>query len=77
ALDAFVSARLPEFGTYQDAMVDDEWALCHSLLSASLNLGLLHPREAIDAVVTAYEARDAPLNSVEGFVRQVLGWREF
>ena len=77
ALDHFVSARLPEFGDYQDALVDGEWALCHSLLSSSLNLGLLHPREAVDAAVAAYEAGDAPLNSVEGFVRQLLGWREF
>jgi deoxyribodipyrimidine photolyase-related protein len=77
ALDHFVSARLPEFGDYQDAMVDGEWALAHSLLSSSLNLGLLHPREAVDAAVDAYESGAAPLNAVEGFVRQVLGWREF
>ncbi|EMA07110.1 cryptochrome/photolyase family protein [Haloferax denitrificans] len=77
ALSHFVEVRLPEFGPYQDAMVDGEWALCHSLLSAAINLGLLHPREAVAAVEEAYEAGDAPLNSVEGFVRQVLGWREF
>ncbi|MCO8267253.1 cryptochrome/photolyase family protein [Haloferax sp. AB510] len=77
ALSHFVEVRLPEFGPYQDAMVDGEWALCHSLLSAAINLGLLHPREAIEAVEEAYEAGDAPLNSAEGFVRQVLGWREF
>jgi deoxyribodipyrimidine photolyase-related protein len=77
ALDQFVATRLPEFGTYQDAMVGGEWALAHSLLSSSLNLGLLHPREAVDAAVAAYERGEAPLNSVEGFVRQVVGWREF
>ncbi|WP_058567295.1 cryptochrome/photolyase family protein, partial [Haloferax marisrubri] len=77
ALSHFVEVRLPEFGPYQDAMVDGEWALCHSLLSAAINLGLLHPREAVEAVEEAYEAGDAPLNSAEGFVRQVLGWREF
>jgi deoxyribodipyrimidine photolyase-related protein len=77
ALDHFVSTRLPEFGDYQDALVTDEWALSHSLLSSSLNLGLLHPREAVDAAVDAYERGDAPINSVEGFVRQVVGWREF
>ncbi|WP_148413404.1 cryptochrome/photolyase family protein [Haloferax sp. KTX1] len=77
ALSQFVEVRLPEFGAYQDAMVDGEWALCHSLLSAAINLGLLHPREAVEAVEEAYESGDAPLNSVEGFVRQVLGWREF
>ncbi|WP_256544854.1 cryptochrome/photolyase family protein [Halobellus inordinatus] len=77
ALEHFVSVRLPEFGTYQDAMRDGEWALCHSLLSAALNLGLLRAREVVEPVVAAYESGDAPLNSVEGFVRQVIGWREF
>jgi deoxyribodipyrimidine photolyase-related protein len=77
ALEHFVSVRLPEFGAYQDAMLDDEWALCHSLLSAALNLGLLHPQEVADAAVDAYESGSAPLNSVEGFVRQIVGWREF
>jgi deoxyribodipyrimidine photolyase-related protein len=77
ALDHFVEHRLQTFGPYQDAMVDGEWALSHSLLSASLNLGLLSPAEAIVAAIEAYEADHAPLNSVEGFVRQLLGWREF
>ena len=77
ALDDFVTHRLPEFGDYQDAMLGDEWALCHSLLSTSLNLGLLHPREVIERAVAAHEDGEAPLHCVEGFVRQVLGWREF
>jgi deoxyribodipyrimidine photolyase-related protein len=77
ALADFVRHRLDEFGPYQDAMVDGEWALSHSLLSASLNLGLLRPREVVDAAVAAYERGEARLNSVEGFVRQVIGWREF
>jgi len=77
ALDHFVSTRLPEFGAYQDALVEGEWALSHSLLSSSLNLGLLRPQELVDAAVEAYRAGDAPLNSVEGFVRQIVGWREF
>jgi deoxyribodipyrimidine photolyase-related protein len=77
ALDQFVSDRLPVFGPYQDAMVDGRWALAHSLLSPALNLGLLHPAEVVSAAEAAYDAGDAPLNSVEGFVRQVLGWREF
>ncbi|MFB6069318.1 MAG: cryptochrome/photolyase family protein [Halobacterium sp.] len=77
ALDHFVEHRLPTFGPYQDAMLDGEWALAHSLLSASLNLGLLHPREAIDRAVAAHDDGDAPIESVEGFVRQLLGWREF
>jgi len=77
ALDHFVTHRLPQFGPYQDAMVGDEWALAHSLLSSSLNLGLLKPREVIDAAVDAFDRDAAPIESVEGFVRQVLGWREF
>ncbi|KTG10284.1 photolyase [Haloprofundus marisrubri] len=77
ALDHFVEVRLSEFGPYQDALLREEWALCHSLLSSSLNLGLLTPREVVDRAVSAYESGDAPLNSVEGFVRQIIGWREF
>jgi deoxyribodipyrimidine photolyase-related protein len=77
ALDHFVAHRLDEFGPYQDAMLDDEWALAHSLLSSSLNLGLLGPREVVDAAVRAFERDGARLHSVEGFVRQVIGWREF
>ncbi|MBV0901183.1 cryptochrome/photolyase family protein [Haloarcula salina] len=77
ALDHFVTHRLAEFGPYQDAMRDGEWAMSHSLLSTSLNLGLLGPAEVIERAIDAYEDGDAPLHSVEGFVRQVLGWREF
>jgi len=77
ALDHFVAHRLPEFGRYQDAMVGGEATLAHSLLSSSLNLGLLHPGEVVDAAVAAHDRGDAPIESVEGFVRQVLGWREF
>ncbi|KAB1196540.1 MULTISPECIES: cryptochrome/photolyase family protein [Haloferax] len=77
ALDHFVENRLADFGPYQDAMVGGEWALCHSLLSAAINLGLLTPHEVVTAVETAYRDGKAPLNSVEGFVRQVVGWREF
>ena len=79
ALDHFLEVRLPEFGPYQDAMVEGEWALDHSLLSPAINLGLLHPQEVVEAVETAYreDEHDLPLNSVEGFLRQMLGWREF
>jgi deoxyribodipyrimidine photolyase-related protein len=77
ALDDFIAHRLPEFGRYQDAMWGGEPWLYHSRLSAALNLKLLTPRETIDAAVAAYEEGRAPLASVEGFVRQILGWREF
>lgn len=76
-LERFTTRVLPRFGDHQDAMVTGAWHLNHSLLSHALNLGLLHPREVIEAVVAAYDAGRAPLNAVEGFVRQVLGWREF
>jgi deoxyribodipyrimidine photolyase-related protein len=77
ALTDFVSRRLPRFGEYQDAMWQDEPFLYHSLISASLNLKLLDPRECIDAAVEAWRNEQAPIQAVEGFVRQILGWREF
>jgi deoxyribodipyrimidine photolyase-related protein len=76
-LERFTTRVLPRFGDHQDAMVTGAWHLNHSLLSHALNLGLLHPREVIDAVVDVHAQGLAPLNAVEGFVRQVLGWREF
>jgi deoxyribodipyrimidine photolyase-related protein len=80
ALERFCTDRLPEFGPYQDAMLDDEWAMNHALLSAAMNLGLLHPAEVVERAIETYRHDDAPevpLNSLEGFVRQVAGWREF
>lgn len=77
ALDAFIRQRLPLFGDYEDAMVAGQPVLFHSFLSPMLNAGLLGPRECIDAAVHAFERKKAPLNAVEGFVRQILGWREY
>ena len=81
-LDGFISNKLVGFGDYQDAMwqtSDNKQSpyLWHSLLSTSLNLKLLNPREVIAAAVKAYEQQQLPLASVEGFIRQILGWREF
>ncbi len=76
-LDGFVRDHLPVFGDYEDAMRPGEPFVHHSVLSPYLNLGLLHPQEVLDAVLEAYAGGHAPLASVEGFVRQVLGWREF
>ncbi len=76
-LKQFVERRLPMFGDYQDAIATGHPTLWHSRLSGALNLKLLDPREVIEAAVGAYEAGRAPINAVEGFVRQILGWREF
>ena len=73
----FVAECLPKFGKYQDAMVTGEYTMWHGLISPYLNLGLLEPMEVIDAVETAYYQQELPLNSVEGFIRQVMGWREY
>lgn len=76
AVRDFIEHRLPEFGTHEDAMWTGEPFLYHSRLSAVLNVKLVSPRHCIDKAVEAYEAGNAPINSVEGFVRQILGWRE-
>jgi deoxyribodipyrimidine photolyase-related protein len=77
ALDDFIKIRLPQFGPHQDAMwtnLDFGW---HSLLSSSLNLKLLNPLEVIQAAEKCYQAGKVDLPSAEGFIRQILGWREF
>ncbi len=77
ALEAFIEQRLPLFGKYEDAMWAGEAWLYHSHLSCALNLKLLNPREVVQAAVDAYTKGHAPLAAVEGFVRQILGWREY
>ena len=77
ALASFIEQRLPNFGRYQDAMWPGEPWLYHSLLSASLNLKLLGAHEVVRAAEEAFHAGRAALQSVEGFVRQILGWREY
>lgn len=77
ALRHFVERALPGFGRFQDAMRAGEPLLFHSRLSPLLNVGLLHPREVVEAALAAFAAGRAPLASVEGFVRQILGWREY
>ncbi|TFC50114.1 cryptochrome/photolyase family protein [Cryobacterium sp. TMT2-10] len=77
ALADFVETRLGDFGPFEDASLLGDDAMAHSRLSVPLNLGLLHPREVIDAVVLAYETGGAPLQSVEAVVRQIMGWRDW
>jgi len=76
-LDEFIEERLVDFGPYEDAMATDEPTLFHSTLSLYLNNGLLLPWEICERAIKAYENGNAPINSVEGLVRQILGWREF
>jgi deoxyribodipyrimidine photolyase-related protein len=77
ALEDFLDHRLSDFGPYEDAAMPGDWPMAHSLLSVPMNLGLLDPREVINAVLERYYRGDAPLNSVEGFVRQIAGWRDW
>jgi len=76
-LEHFIKHILPGFGDYQDAMVRDEPYLRHSLLAAYINAGLLYPLEVCRQAEIAFHSGHAPLNSVEGFIRQILGWREY
>jgi deoxyribodipyrimidine photolyase-related protein len=77
ALDHFIETALARFGDYQDAMLAGEAFLYHSVLSAYMNVGLLDPLEVCRRAEAAWKAGDAPLNAVEGFIRQIIGWREY
>ena len=77
ALKHFVAHRLADFGPYEDAMLAADPWMSHSALSPAMNLGLLRPLECAHAAEQAYRDGAAPLNSVEGYVRQVIGWREY
>ncbi len=77
ALDDFIANRLPAFGDWQDAMKTGAPVLFHALISPALNLGLLDPRTICTLAEAAWTSGSAPLNAVEGFIRQILGWREY
>ncbi|QWE16200.1 cryptochrome/photolyase family protein [Polynucleobacter sp. AP-Nino-20-G2] len=77
ALEGFIEHRLGTFGIYEDAMWTDTPFGWHSLLSSAMNLKLLNPREVIAAVIQAWKKENLDLSTVEGFIRQILGWREF
>jgi deoxyribodipyrimidine photolyase-related protein len=76
-LDAFVAEALPHFGDYQDALSTRGWRLFHSLLSFALNTKMLGPREVVARTEAAWRAGQVPLAAAEGFIRQILGWREY
>lgn len=77
ALDHFIAHALPDFGTYQDAMLEGDPYLYHAVIALYLNAGLLSVMEICRKVEAAYQSGHAPLNAVEGFIRQIIGWREF
>lgn len=76
-LQQFLEVRFHEFGDYEDAIVREQSILNHSLLSPLINVGLLSPQYVLDSAISYAEQNDIPLNSLEGFVRQIIGWREF
>jgi len=75
--EEFLNERFADFGPYEDAIVGDASILNHSVLSPMLNVGLVTPEQIIDGAIECFEEHDIPLNSAEGFVRQIVGWREF
>jgi deoxyribodipyrimidine photolyase-related protein len=76
-LKNFIDNHFAEFGPLEDAMTTENWALHHSLLSPYLNNGLLHPSEVIHAAMKAFKTGRIPIESAEGFIRQIIGWREY
>jgi deoxyribodipyrimidine photolyase-related protein len=77
ALQHFIEHNLAGFGPLEDASTNDDWSLHHSLLSPYMNVGLLHASEVVAAAVAAFDRGQAPIQSVEAFVRQIIGWREY
>ena len=76
-LRIFLKQRFSNFGIYEDAMLENENFLFHSCLSVNMNIGLLTPREVVNKALKYAEKESVPLNSLEGFIRQIIGWREF
>lgn len=77
SLEAFVRDALPRFGDFQDAMLNDNRFLYHAVISQYMNVGLLDPLEVCRMVAAAWQRGDAPINAAEGFIRQIIGWREY
>lgn len=77
AMELFIEEKLTVFGIYEDAMLVAEKTLFHSVLSPLINVGLIQPNELLNALIKAYQSEKAPINSIEGIIRQIIGWREF
>ncbi len=76
-LERVIREVLPKFGPHEDAMLTSNWHLAHTALSSSLNIGLIRPHEVVEAAEAAYRQGNIPIASVEGFIRQIIGWREY
>lgn len=76
-LEKFLQERFNDFGPYEDALSENERVLFHSMLTPALNIGLLTPQEVVDRTLEYAQENNVPLNSLEGFIRQIIGWREF
>ena len=76
-VDVFINKKITNFGDYEDAVRKNDPFLFHSILSPYLNIGLITPKEIIKKILNANSQKKIPLNSLEGFIRQVIGWREF
>jgi deoxyribodipyrimidine photolyase-related protein len=76
-LERFIKEHFANFGPYEDAMALDSWSLHHSVISPYINNGLLHPQEVVVAALKAFKSGKIPIESAEGFIRQIIGWREY
>ena len=76
-LQVFIKDHFANFGPYEDAMALDSWSLHHSVISPYINNGLLHPNEVVQAAIKAFDTGKIPIESAEGFIRQIIGWREY
>ena len=76
-LDYFISTKFENFGPYEDAILSNDSFLFHSAISPSMNIGLITPKDVVDRVLDYANEKEIPINSLEGFIRQVIGWREF
>lgn len=77
AMEQFIAEKIEHFGIYEDAMLVAEKTLFHSVLSPLINVGLIQPNDFVEALLNAYQKKQAPINSIEGIIRQIIGWREF